>query len=98
MSKSYLHYLGVGEHRRPNSFLRHIYLEELIHVPVTEKTTWIDVMDALRVRYADNLEMIEMINEWEADEDPKIMAGKVLNIEPEPGIDFFAIFDIIPSH
>ncbi len=98
MSKSHLHFLLVGEARHKNNFLRHIYLDEPIHVPVTTKTTWQDVMDALRVRFAENLEVIEMIRESEVEQDPDVLASHVLSYEPEEGVKFFAIFDIVPTH
>lgn len=98
-------FLCCGQARRKDSFLQHIYLPEPIHIPIDGKTTFGDLFDALQSKFEDKPEDLEAANGWIAlqthdvseEEAQLLLKHELLDVEPDEGIEFYAIFDLVPE-
>jgi hypothetical protein len=104
MSKR-LKLLSVGEARGSNSFLKRPNLAELIHVPVSKETTVQQLYGALGAKFVDNPDMMDALYNFLEEEHEGLdesqsefyLQTKVLELDPEPDIKYFAVFDIIDN-
>lgn len=98
-------FLTTGEARHKSSFLQRIYLDELIHIPVDDKTTFGNLCDQLEEKFENDPVVLPLVHEWiesqsigmDEDDQRFTMAMPVLDIIPDPGVNYFAIFDIVPT-